>query len=84
MGSGSHGADTARTLANPGRTSLHSQPETHIIQVVQGQGLRWDGFNADGDVSIGRRICEEAAAAKSFPPKPKCTGNANRIWKKGE
>lgn len=35
MGSGSHGADTARTLANPGRTSLHSQPATYIIQVLQ-------------------------------------------------
>lgn len=23
------------TLANPGRTSLHSQPETHITQVVR-------------------------------------------------
>jgi len=81
------------TLANPGRTSLHSQPETHIIQVVPrvgkgskagDRGLRW--VNADGDVSIGRRI-RIREAGQSFPRSLNARGMGmrswNRIWTKG-
>lgn len=70
------------TLANPGRTSLHSQPETHITQVVRpewekcvrgkGKGKRDQAMGLTRDVSIGRRIRE---AAHSFPPKLKCKGD---------
>lgn len=52
MGSGSHSSTVAwhwdRTLANPGRTSLHSQPATNITQVESGAEARAEAVAGAG------------------------------------